>query len=144
MDTTQKKIRVSRLQHHVFFVRSLEEAREFYTDIFDLNFSADNSPTSSAAMFLIGQSMNFYSFGYYHHDLCFVHNPKFEMKADDDMLHITLELAPEKELAELEERLNKRKHAYKKGRLLASQDQSVDGLHFQDPSGNLIEVIKAA
>ena len=138
-----EKIRMKRLQHHVFFVRSLEEARQFYTDIFDINFSADNSPKSSAAMKLIGQSMNFYSFGTYHHDLCFVHNPKFKMRPDDDMLHVSLKLNPSKSLSDLKARLTNKKISFREGRVLQSQDQTIQAIHFQDPSGNLLEIIEA-
>ena len=126
----------------MFFVRSLEEAKEFYMDVLDLNFSADNSPHSSAAMSLIGQSMNFYSFGEYHHDLCFVHNPKFSMKPDDDFMHFTLKLNPEENFEILKQRLAAKKITFREGRVLQSQNQNFNAIHFKDPSGNLIEIVE--
>ena len=136
------KIVIKKLQHHVFFVRSLEEAKAFYMDVLHINFSADNSPDSSAAMSLIGQSMNFYSFGKYHHDLCLVHNPKLTMKPDDDFLHFTLKLNTDKNLEILKQRLSAKKIPYREGRVLQSQAQDINAINFNDPSGNLIEIIE--
>ncbi len=133
---------VKKLQHHVFFVHSLEVSKQFYMDVLDINFSADNSPTTSAAMYLIGQSMNFYSFGKYHHDICLVHNPKFKMVPDDDMLHVTFKLNPSKKLVHLKEKLQQKNISFKEGRILQSQNQAVNAIHFKDPSGNVLEIIE--
>ena len=138
----KNKIIMKKLQHHVFFVHSLAESKQFYIDILDINFSADNSPTTSAAMYLIGQSMNFYSFGKYHHDICLVHNPKFKMVSDDDMLHVTLKLNPSKKLEEFRQRLRDKNIAFVDGRVLKSQNQTINALHFKDPSDNVLEIIE--
>ena len=46
--------------------------------LFDLQFSALNHPDSSAAMRLSRQEMHFFSFGFYHHDLCLVKHDKLK------------------------------------------------------------------
>ena len=57
--------------------------------LFDLQFSALNHPDSSAAMRLSNQEMHFFSFGFYHHDLCLVKHHKLKMD-NNSMLHFTL------------------------------------------------------
>ena len=44
------QIAVAKLQHHVIYVSDLERSTDFYTKLFDLQFSALNHPDSSAAM----------------------------------------------------------------------------------------------
>ena len=63
---------VSKFQHHVFYVSDLERSKAFYSRLLDLQLSALNHPDSSAAMRLARQKMQFYSFGFYHHDICLV------------------------------------------------------------------------
>ena len=57
--------------------------------LFDLQFSALNHPDCSAAMRLSNQEMHFFSFGFYHHDICLVKHHKLKMD-NDSMLHFTL------------------------------------------------------
>ncbi|MEM6485539.1 MAG: VOC family protein, partial [Pseudomonadota bacterium] len=64
--------KVENFQHHVFYVSDMETSKQFYTRLFDLQISALNHPDSSAAMRLSRQEMQFYSFGFYHHDVCLV------------------------------------------------------------------------
>ena len=57
--------------------------------LFDLQFSALNHPDSSAAMRLSQQEMHFFSFGFYHHDICLVKHHKLKMD-NGSMLHFSL------------------------------------------------------
>ena len=43
-------IAAAKLQHHVIYVSDLQRSKDFYTKLFDLQFSALNHPDSSAAM----------------------------------------------------------------------------------------------
>lgn len=132
----------ARLQHAVFYVRDLERSRQFYQDIFDLQFSARNHQDSSAAMRIVGQNMMFFSFGEMHHDVCFVQNP--HVKVDNEAwLGFTVALRPGHSLAEIEERLNGRGVAFTRGRLLPVPSDARAALFFRDPDGHLIEVVEA-
>ena len=44
------QIAAAKLQHHVIYVSDLQRSTDFYTKLFDLQFSALNHPDSSAAM----------------------------------------------------------------------------------------------
>ena len=79
----------SKFQHHVFYVEDLKRSKEFYIQLFDLQFSALNHPDSSAAMRISQQEMHFFSFGFYHHDLCMVKHHKLTMD-NNSMLHYTM------------------------------------------------------
>ena len=57
--------------------------------LFDLQFSALNHPDSSAAMRLSHQEMHFFSFGFYHHDICLVKHHKLKMD-NGSMMHFSL------------------------------------------------------
>lgn len=72
MNTPANDRAVSKFQHHVFYVSDLERSKAFYSRLLDLQLSALNHPDSSAGMRLARQMMQFYSFGYYHHDICLV------------------------------------------------------------------------
>jgi catechol 2,3-dioxygenase-like lactoylglutathione lyase family enzyme len=85
----QPKIAAAKLQHHVIYVSDLKRSKDFYMKLFDLQFSALNHPDSSAAMRLSNQEMHFFSFGFYHHDLCLVKHHKLKMD-NNSMLHFTL------------------------------------------------------
>ena len=82
-------IAAAKLQHHVIYVSDLKQSKDFYMKLFDLQFSALNHPDSSAAMRLSNQEMHFFSFGFYHHDLCLVKHHKLNMD-NNSMLHFTL------------------------------------------------------
>src|SRR5580693_7499675 len=80
---------VKKLQHHVFYVDDLARSKDFYTRLLDLQFSALNHPDSSAAMRLSHQEMHFFSFGFYHHDICLVKHHKLKMD-NVSMMHFSL------------------------------------------------------
>jgi predicted enzyme related to lactoylglutathione lyase len=82
----QPKIAAAKLQHHVIYVSDLKKSKDFYMKLFDLQFSALNHPDSSAAMRLSHQEMHFFSFGFYHHDICLVKHHKLKMD-NSSMLH---------------------------------------------------------
>ncbi len=135
-------IEIKKLQHHVFYVRELEESLAFYKDLFNVQFSARNHPDSSAAMRMAKQIMYFVSFGYYHHDLCFVENKNLTYD-NDEMLHMTLQLREEHSINQLKEKLKERNIVPKEGRLIASA-RPIPGkqaICFPDPSGHWLEVI---
>lgn len=133
----------ARLQHAVFYVRDLERSRQFYQDVFDLQFSARNHQDSSAAMRIVGQNMMFFSFGEMHHDVCFVQNPGVRVD-NEAWLGFTVALRPGHSLAEIEERLNGRGVAFTRGRVLPVPSDPRAALFFRDPDGHLIEVVEAA
>jgi len=135
-------ISTKKLQHHVFYVKDLDESLEFYTDLFNVQFSARNHPDSSAAMRMMQQTMYFVSFGYYHHDLCFVENRNFTVD-NDEMLHMTLMLQDGHSISDLRQKLNQRNITPKEGRMLASSRpiEGKEAICFPDPSGHWLEVI---
>jgi len=112
-------IATKKLQHHVFYVHDLEQSLAFYTDLFEVQFSARNHPDSSAAMRMAQQKMYFVSFGHYHHDLCFVENKQLTCD-NDEMLHMTLTLREEHTMAELRQKLSEKNITPREGRMLAS------------------------
>ncbi|MBV9279887.1 MAG: VOC family protein [Chloroflexi bacterium] len=132
----------ARLQHAVFYVRDLERSREFYQDIFDLQFSARNHQDSSAAMRLAGLNMMFFSFGEMHHDICFVLNTKGQVD-NEAWLGFSVALRPGRSLADIEERLEARGVAFTPGRVLPVESAARRALFFRDPDGHVIEVVEA-
>jgi len=133
----------ARLQHAVFYVRDLERSRQFYQELFDLQFSARNHPDSSAAMRLVGQSMMFFSFGEMHHDICFVLNPSVPVD-NEAWLGFTAALRNGQPLTATEERLNAMDVAFTHGRALPVSADTRPALFFRDPDGHLVEVVEAA
>jgi catechol 2,3-dioxygenase-like lactoylglutathione lyase family enzyme len=133
----------ARLQHAVFYVGDLERSRQFYQEIFDLQFSARNHQDSSAAMRVVGQNMMFFSFGEMHHDLCFVLNPSVQVD-NEAWLGFTVTLRPGHSLAEIEARLKVRRVAVTQGRVLPVEGDTRRALFFRDPDGHLIEVLEAS
>lgn len=132
----------ARLQHAVYYVRDLERSRQFYQDVFDLQFSARNHQDSSAAMRLAGQNMMFFSFGEMHHDVCFVQNP--HVRVDNEAwIGFTVTLRNGQSLAEIEERLKARGVAFGRGRVLPVENDARSALYFRDPDGHVIEVVEA-
>ena len=73
----------------MIYVSDLQRSTDFYTKLFDLQFSALNHPDSSAAMRLAHMEMHFFSFGFYHHDICLVKHHKLKMD-NGSMLHFSL------------------------------------------------------
>ena len=58
-----------KFQHLVLYAKNLFQFPQWYHKVFDLQFSAQNDSNGSVVMSVIQQSMHFFSFGYYHHDL---------------------------------------------------------------------------
>jgi catechol 2,3-dioxygenase-like lactoylglutathione lyase family enzyme len=133
----------ARLQHAVFYVGDLERSRQFYQDVFELQFSARNHQDSSAAMRVVGHSMMFFSFGEMHHDVCFVQNPSVRVD-NEAWLGFTVALRPGHSLREIEERLSARRVTFNRGRVLPVPSDPRAALFFRDPDGHLIEVLEAA
>ena len=133
----------ARLQHAVYYVRDLERSRQFYQDIFDLQFSARNHQDSSAAMRIAGQNMMFFSFGEMHHNICLVLNPSVRVD-NEAWLGFSVALRPGQPLAEIEERLSVRRVAFTRARVLRVPSDTRNALFFRDPDGHLVEVVEAA
>ncbi|MFN8531552.1 MAG: VOC family protein [Anaerolineae bacterium] len=133
----------ARLQHAVYYVRDLERSKQFYQDVFDLQFSARNHQDSSAAMRIAGQNMMFFSFGEMHHDVCFVLNPKVKIDSEA-WIGFTVTLRQEHTLTEIEERLKTRGVVFTNGRVLPVPSDTRSALFFRDPDGHIIEVVEAS
>ncbi len=141
--STAGPVRAARLQHTVFYVRDMDESREFYESVFDLQFSAKNHPDSSAAMRLSANTMNFFSFGHYHHDICLVTNPNVQLD-HDEFLYFSMQLNPDTlPLAELRARLQRRRVTVREGSVLKSRTlmPGQAAIHFPDPNGHWLEVL---
>ena len=108
---------VSKFQHHVFYVQDLERSKDFYMKLFDLQFSALNHPDSSAAMRLSNQEMHFFSFGFYHHDICIVKHHKLRMD-NNSMLHYSMVVRDKNAFGKIQERAVSMGTRYRKGRML--------------------------
>lgn len=124
----------TKFQHLVLFTSDIVASSEWYQKIFKLQFSAKNHPDSSAAMRLSEQTMYFYSFGYYHHDLAFA--AKKRVHPDNtSMLYFSMRLKESENLADLKTRLKKEQIAYKEGRILKSAKTPTNkqAIHFLDP-----------
>lgn len=132
---------LDKVQHAVFYVNDLAESQAFYEAIFDIQYSATNHPNSSAAMKLVGHTMKFFSFGFYHHDICFVQNPNVTVD-EDQWSHFTLKLAEGITLDQIKERLSILNVSYKEGRVLPQLVKDYTPvIHFNDPNGHTIEVV---
>jgi catechol 2,3-dioxygenase-like lactoylglutathione lyase family enzyme len=138
----QNPVVVNKLQHHVFYVKNLEESRKFYVDLFDVQFSARNHQDSSAAMRMQNQAMYFFSFGHYHHDICLVEAPNINFD-NDEMLHMTFVLRENQTIDELKARLKSKQIVWKEGRLIASAKAPTgkQAINFPDPNGHWVEVL---
>ncbi|MEM8897429.1 MAG: VOC family protein [Bacteroidota bacterium] len=132
----------SKFQHHVFYVEDLKRSKEFYIQLFDLQFSALNHPDSSAAMRISQQEMHFFSFGFYHHDLCMVKHHKLRMD-NNSMLHYTMVAHDKAVFDEIVHRAKDMNITYREGRMLASAEmkENWEAFHFQDPDSHWIEII---
>jgi catechol 2,3-dioxygenase-like lactoylglutathione lyase family enzyme len=130
-----------RFQHAVFYVRDLAQSQDFYQDIFEVQFSARNHPDSSAAMRLVGHTMMFFSFGHYHHDLCFVQNPGIAVD-NEEWLHFTVRARTRPAFEAIRDRASARGLKVSSGRVLPIYGSGAeDALHFRDPDGHVVEVI---
>lgn len=135
------RIPVSKLQHHVFYVTDLHRSKAFYTELFDLQFSALNHPDSSAAMRLSQQEMHFFSFGFYHHDICLVKHHKLTMD-NESMLHFSLALNDDGAFDQVKWRAMKMKLPILADRMLASAKPVARAFRIQDPDKHWIEIIE--
>lgn len=136
-------IAAAKLQHHVIYVSDLQRSKDFYVKLFDLQFSALNHPDSSAAMRLSNQQMHFFSFGFYHHDLCLVRHHKLQMD-NNSMLHFTLVARDKAAFDGIRARAAAMGIPVRDGRLIASAKTLPGQPAFclQDPDRHWIEIIE--
>jgi predicted enzyme related to lactoylglutathione lyase len=139
----QPKIAAAKLQHHVIYVSDLKRSKDFHMKLFDLQFSALNHPDSSAAMRLSHQEMHFFSFGFYHHDICLVKHHKLKMD-NNSMLHFTLVARDCDAFDAIRKRAAAMGIPVRDGRLIASAKTSPGQRSFclQDPDRHWIEIIE--
>jgi catechol 2,3-dioxygenase-like lactoylglutathione lyase family enzyme len=139
----QPKIAAAKLQHHVIYVSDLKRSKDFYMKLLDLQFSALNHPDSSAAMRLSNQEMHFFSFGFYHHDICLVKHHKLKMD-NNSMLHFTLVARDCDAFDAIRKRAAAMGIPVRDGRLIASAKTSPGQRSFclQDPDRHWIEIIE--
>jgi catechol 2,3-dioxygenase-like lactoylglutathione lyase family enzyme len=112
-------IAAAKLQHHVIYVSDLNRSKDFYTKLFDLQFSALNHRDSSAAMRLAHMEMHFFSFGFYHHDICLVKHHKLDMD-NGSMLHFSLVARDQAAFDAIQRRAKELAIPMRDGRLIAS------------------------
>ena len=138
----QGPVAAAKLQHHVIYVSDLKRSKDFYTKLLDLQFSALNHPDSSAAMRLAHMEMHFFSFGFYHHDICLVKHHKLDMD-NGSMLHFSL-IANKSAFDEIRRRAIELGIPTRDGRLIASAKRPSGGRAFclQDPDRHWIEIIE--
>jgi 2-keto-4-pentenoate hydratase/2-oxohepta-3-ene-1,7-dioic acid hydratase in catechol pathway/catechol 2,3-dioxygenase-like lactoylglutathione lyase family enzyme len=134
--------RATKLQHLVIYVDDLARSQEFYTKLFDLQFSALNHPDSSAAMRLAKQEMHFFSFGHYHHDLCLVKHHRLKMD-NRSMMHYSMVARDDHMFDTVVDRLRQMNVPYREGRLLLSArvEPGSRAVCFQDPNNHWIEML---
>jgi predicted enzyme related to lactoylglutathione lyase len=139
----QPKTRAAKLQHHVIYVEDLQSSKNFYMKLFDLQLSALNHPDSSAAMRLSHQEMHFFSFGFYHHDICLVKHHKLKMD-NGSMLHFSLVARDAAAFDAISQRAARMGIPKREGRMIASAKTSTGQRAFcvQDPSRHWIEIIE--
>ena len=138
----RQRKRAAKLQHLVIYVDDMARSQEFYTKLFDLQFSALNHPDSSAAMRLAKQEMHFFSFGYYHHDLCLVKHHRLQMD-NRSMMHYSMVARDDDKFDAVVERLRQMNVPYREGRLLSSArvQPCSRAICFQDPNKHWIEIL---
>ena len=143
MNAIAPRVVAEKLQHHVIYVNDLEESLGFYTRIFDLQVSARNHPNSSAAMRLANMEMRFFSFGHYHHDICFVKHGKLKMD-NGSMLSFALVARGRAAFDAIRARAAQAGVAIRDGRLLKSAKlaQGARAFWLQDPNGHVVEVLE--
>ncbi len=133
---------ITKFQHHVFYVEDLQRSKDFYVQLFDLQFSALNHPDSSAAMRLSKQEMHFFSFGFYHHDICLVKHHQLKMD-NNSMLHYSLVVQDKTTFEQIEQRANTMNISLRQGRMLKSAMMQPDWQAFcvQDPDNHWVEIL---
>ena len=136
-------IAAAKLQHHVIYVSDLNRSKDFYTKLLDLQFSALNHPDSSAAMRLAHMEMHFFSFGFYHHDICLVKHHKLNMD-NGSMLHVSLVARDQAAFDAIQRRAKGLAIPTRDGRLIASANALPGQRAFclQDPDHHWIEIIE--
>ncbi len=133
----------AKLQHHVIYVEDLARSKDFYMRLFDLQFSALNHPDSSAAMRLSQQEMHFFSFGFYHHDICLVKHHKLKMD-NGSMMHFSLVARDSTAFEAIRRRAAEMGVPTREGRMIASAKTTPGQRAFsvQDPNRHWIEIIE--
>jgi predicted enzyme related to lactoylglutathione lyase len=141
--TSNQPVVADKLQHHVIYVSDLARSKAFYEQLFDLQFSALNHPDSSAAMRLAEMEMRFFSFGYYHHDICLVKHRKLKMD-NGSMLHFSLVTRDRAGFDAIKGRAGQLASEVRDGRLLASAKPQPGSRAFwlRDPDGHCIEILE--
>ena len=136
------KIYPAKLQHLVIFTKDLEQSHQWYKRLFGLQFSAKNHPDSSAAMRLIKQTMHFFSFGFYHHDLALVSREGVQPD-NTSLLNYAVRLKEGVTLTDFVKRLEEANISYRSGRLLKSANlpEGYQAVCFKDPNGYWIEIL---
>ncbi|MEM6486349.1 MAG: hypothetical protein AAF662_15365, partial [Pseudomonadota bacterium] len=101
-----------------------------------------NHPDSSAAMRLSRQEMQFYSFGFYHHDVCLVKMWDHECDTGS-VLFFSVEIDSMNAFLEVKSRAQDlATNSFREGRLLSSAaNQSRLSFCLPDPDGQWIEVL---
>ena len=142
MAVQAQPIIVKKLQHHVFYVEDLERSKDFYIRLLDLQFSALNHPDSSAAMRLSQQEMHFFSFGFYHHDICMVKHHKLKMD-NGSMLHFSLATPDPNAFNAIRARARAMGLTIREGRMIASAKPPSGDKAFclQDPDKHWVEIL---
>jgi catechol 2,3-dioxygenase-like lactoylglutathione lyase family enzyme len=137
------QIAAAKLQHHVIYVEDLGKSKDFYMRLFDLQVSALNHPDSSAAMRLSQQEMHFFSFGFYHHDICLVKHHKLKMD-NGSMMHFSLIARNSVAFDAIRRRADEMGVLTREGRLIASAKTTPGQRAFsvQDPNRHWIEIIE--
>jgi len=135
-------VAAAKLQHHVIYVDDLAKSKDFYINLFDLQLSALNHPDSSAAMRLSKQEMHFFSFGFYHHDICLVKHHKLKMD-NGSMLHFCLVARDAAAFDDIRQRAARMALPQREGRMLASAKILAGQRAFcvQDPNFHWLEII---
>jgi hypothetical protein len=87
--------------------------------------------------------MHFFSFGFYHHDLCLVKHHKLKMD-NNSMLHFTLAARDRDAFDAIRKRAAEMSISVRDGRLIASAKRRPDQRAFclQDPDRHWIEIIE--
>jgi catechol 2,3-dioxygenase-like lactoylglutathione lyase family enzyme len=142
INAEERKV-AAKLQHHVIYVEDLERSADFYTRLFDLQFSAYNHPDSSAAMRLAQQQMRFFSFGFHHHDICLVKHLKLKMD-NGSMMHFALAVRDGEAFDAVRRRAAEMGVEAREGRLIASArlEPGSRAFHLRDPNNHWIEIIE--
>ncbi len=137
------RIKATKLQHHVIYVDDLPTSKDFYMKLFDLQLSALNHPDSSAAMRLSQQEMHFFSFGFYHHDICLVKHHKLKMD-NGSMLHFSLVARDVAAFEAIRRRAGEMDATRREGRMIASAKTYPGQRAFcvQDPNRHWVEIIE--